>query len=395
MKKSATTASRARKENNGNGEGSVYKYRNGYRWQLREKFQGKMVVVTSGSEATKLDAKRALARAITDRERGLLVASEKVTVGEWLDRWLHLRKPHVRETTFEQYELRLRLYVPEELKRLTLNKVKRAHILELEAQLSEHLRASTRKKVMEHLSAAFKEAMHQDLLVKNPADSIKVSASLAEKRQPKRRKALTDAELVTFLQEAQSDPLFPLFYLLFSLGLRCSEALGLRWGDVDFEYREIHIVQANKLVKNKPRLGELKTENSRRTLPASPDLLAVLRAHQQNQNVLKAQLGGTWPPHDLIFTTGLGTLLDRHNVQRNIHRICERAGIEKFGTHSGRHTNITNLLRAGHLPEVVAKIAGHSRPSTAMLHYRTVMRDEIRNAEFSLQRHLTLREAAD
>lgn len=157
---------------------------------------------------------------------------------------------------------------------MPLSKVKRAHILDLEVILSEYLSASTRKTVIQHLCAAFREAMYQDLLVKNPAEGIKVSATRAEKNEVKRRKALTDHELAQFMQAAQGDPLYPLFYVIFTLGLRCSEALGLRWTDVNPQQREIHIRQA--------------------------------------QNEQRAHLDHLRPQNDLIFTTGLGTMLDRH-----------------------------------------------------------------------------------
>ena len=59
-------------------------------------------------------------------------------------------------------------------------------------------------------------------------------------------------------------------YLCATLGLRRSEALGLRWGDVDFEKKAVNIrvsLQADRT------LGKLKTAESRRTLPM-PDYLA-------------------------------------------------------------------------------------------------------------------------
>lgn len=378
-----------------NGEGSIYKYRGRYRWQLREQLGGQTKTVSSGIEDTKTAARLALARAIADRDRGLLlVSTEEVNVGEWLNRWLRLRKPHIQATTYDQYDHRLRAYVPEQLKEMPLNKVKRAHILELELSLCDRISASTRKKVMEHLSAAFQEAVHQELLVRNPADRIKVTPTQQEKERPKRRKALSDGEMQRFLEAAEGDALYPLFYLLFSLGLRCGEALGLRWEDVDFANCEIRIRQANKLLKNKPVLGVPKTAASVRDIPASSDLLEILQAHRQRQDAQKADFGTAWVHRELVFTTGIGSLLDRHNVMRKIHRICAETGIERFGTHSGRHTVITNLLRAGHLPEVVMRVAGHTRTVTTM-GYRTVMPEEIRAAQFSLRSHLALADAAD
>lgn len=388
-------AGKARKlKSRGNGQGSAYRYRGRWRWQLREEVNGSLQVVATGMSETRTTAEQALSNAKADRARGVLASNSATTLGEWLDTWLWLRKPHVRETTFEQYEFRLR-HIPDHLRKLRLQAVKRSHVLALDADLSTRLGANSRRKVIEHLAAAFEEGIRQELLVRNPASGIRVSPTAAERSKPERRKVLTDDELVRFLTQAYNDPLYSVFYIMFSLGLRCGEALGLRWQDVDFDGREIRIEQGNKIVQNKPVLGDLKTASSRRTIPASPDLLDVLCRHRDVQEDQRQKFGEAWPDTDLVFTTGRGTLLDRHNVQRTIHRLCIRTEIEGFGTHSGRYTNITTRLRAGQLPEVVARIAGHSRVSTTLNIYRKVMPDEVRAAEFSLSGHLHLREAAD
>lgn len=136
---------------------------------------------------------------------------------------------------------------------------------------------------------------------------------------------------------------------------------------------------------------------------ASDDLLEMLRWQRTRQAAWHRELGEGWTELGLVFTTARGTLLDRHNVMRTLKRLCKKTGIEEFGTHSGRHTNITNRLRHDQKPEVVAKIAGHARVSTTLNIYRTVMPDELRAAEFDLGAHmaqaravvLPLQEAAD
>lgn len=393
--KSPTPTKPRKRKSRGNGEGSISKYRDGFRWQVREEVNGKIKVIASGIEKTRLEADKALSKVKADRARGLFSCSSTITLGEWLTNWLEYKKPHLRATTFEQYELRLRLYVPEQIKALRLQEVKRSHIIALEADLSKKIAASTRRTVIGHLSSAFKEALRQDLVFRNPADDIKVTATVAEQAKPARRKALSDEELRQFLTAAAHDPVYPIIYVMFSLGLRCSEVLGLTWQDVNFADRSIQLRQGNALLRNKPTLGKLKTKNSIRALPTSTDLLEVLRRHQQAQDALRQEWGTSWPDFDLIFTTGQGTPLDRHNVWRSIQRICKAAGVEPFGTHSGRHTNITTLLRNGLSPEVVAKLAGHARVSTTYNIYRQVMPDEIRAAEFDLGAHLARTEAAD
>jgi integrase len=367
-----------------NGNGTIFKSRDRYRWQLRKEVGSEMQVVAQGTELTRKDAERACDRAVIDWDRGLLVIRSTVTLGEWLLQWLELRRPHIRETTFEQYEMRLRLYVPDQLRRMLLQEVKRPHILALEAALVRRLSATGRRMVITHLAAAFREAVYQEILLRNPAEGIKVTPTIAEKRKVKRRKALSDEEMDTFLRVAEHDPLYPVFYVLFSLGLRCGEALGLRWKDINWSTRTVSVVQAVNMLNHKPVIGELKSRSSRRDIPVTPDLLSVLNVQRGKQAELVRDWGQPWSDSGLVFTTVRGTPLDRHNIYRSIQRLCRLAGLEPFGTHSGRHTNLTNRMRQSQPLEVVSKVAGHARASITMDIYRHVMPDELRAAEFDL-----------
>ncbi|PYE55481.1 tyrosine-type recombinase/integrase [Deinococcus yavapaiensis] len=383
-------ADRKRRERErGNGLGSVRKLPSGkWQWSLTVGFdeRGKQRR-KSGTAPNETAAKKALATAMAAQAKGLLASPDRITLGEWLGRWLEGRKPHVSETTYELYATRLRLYVPENLKMLRLQTVKRTHLRDLETFLaSKNLAASGRAKVFEHLRAAFDEAIEQELLAVNPARGIRVKATEAEKSvKSERRKALTDDELDRFLTAAEDDALYPLFYTLFSLGLRRGEALGLRWQDVNFHTGAIRVEQQVKLLRNKPVIGPLKTAGSRRTLYGSADLLDVLGERQAKQQHDRAALGEAWQECGLIFTTALGTLMHPRNVNRSIDRLCKRAGIRHFGSHAGRYTNITHRLRGGEKLEVVSAIAGHARPSITSDLYRDVMEDEKRLSVYSLK----------
>lgn len=385
-----TKDDRNRNRVRGNSQGSVYALSSGkYRWAVTLGFDeaGKQIRHT-GIAPNKTEATRALARAITDRERKVLTAPDKITLGEWLDRWLAGRKPRVAETTYDQYDIRLRVYVPDKLKKMRLQDITRAHIRDLDTALAHRkLSQSTRSKVLSHLRSAFEEAAEDKYLSSNPAYGLRVQATVAERSRHK-RKALTNDELSRFLAAAADDPMYALFYTLFSLGLRRGEVLGLRWSDVSFDDGAIRIEQQVKLHKNKPVIGALKTTSSRRTLYASEDLLEVLRAREQEQRRDRAKCAEAWQETGLVFTTAIGTGLHPRNVNRSIKRLCDLGGIAPFSSHTGRHTNITHRLRNGEKLEVVASVAGHASPTITAEVYRHVLDDEKRTAVFSLRDQL-------
>ncbi|WP_052351577.1 tyrosine-type recombinase/integrase [Deinococcus pimensis] len=245
---------------------------------------------------------------------------------------------------------------------------------------------SVRGKVFQHLRAAFEEAIEQELIAVNPARAIRIKATAAseDKRERATDKALSEDEMLRFLAAASGDAMHPLLYLMFSLGVRRGEALGLRWRDVDFTTGAIRITQQAKTVKNSVVISPLKTKGSRRTLDASPDLLDVLRERRQTQHEQRDVLGDAWTDMGLVFTTSLGTPIHPRNVNRSIDRLCKLAGVRHFSSHAARHTMISNRLREGEKLEVVSVIAGHARPSITSDLYRTVFEDEKRAAVYSI-----------
>lgn len=379
------------RQRRGNGEGSLHQLPDGrYRWQTTVGYDrdGKQVR-RSGIARTRKEADRKLTEVKAAYQKGLLSLPSTTTLGEWLDIWLMRRRPHLAVGTYEQYVLRLK-HVPPPLRRTRLQDLKRTQVREFASDLtSKGLAASTRSKVISHLRAALEAAVEEELLALNPTLGVRITSTVAERsKQQSRRKALTLDELQAFLDAAREDPLYPLYYVLFSLGLRRGEALGLRWQDVNLKTGEVRIEQQVKVEGNKAVIGSLKTVNSRRRLQASEDLLEVLQARQAYQRGEKALVGDAWKETGLVFTSSIGTMLHPRNVNRSISKVCAAAGLPNFSSHSARHTHITQRLRAGEKLEVVSAIAGHATPSITINTYRHVGEDEKRSSVFSLKERL-------
>lgn len=279
--------------------------------------------ITKDEVREKADAMR-----VAHRQNQLRPNSE-TTLGEWIDYWLQLKRPQIAANTYSAYVSELKM-IPNELRDRRIQQIKRTDLRAMEADLN-LLGASVRRrgKLLQHLRNAFEEAIEAEIVTVNAARNIRVRATAAEQqaRLTASEKALTDDELALFLEAAQEDALYPLFYLMFSLGLRVGEALGLRWSDIDVKDNSIKIIQQIKLEVVDQKVtrvaGALKTVQSRRTLYASDDLCEVLERHRLEQNRERNELEGAWPQSNLVFTTNIGTPINRNNVNRSIRRICD------------------------------------------------------------------------
>lgn len=157
--------------------------------------------------------------------------------------------------------------------------------------------------------------------------------------------------------------------LLFTLGLRVSEVLALRWEDLDYDAEEVNIARAVVYVDGVgPVVGPTKTHRTRgaRHLPGflHAPLKKLHRLHLEESLALgpHADPGGC----GFIFVGTRHQLVNRQAITKEVGRICAAVGIDPDGiaTHTGRRTVITALYVDGAVTEDIAAAVGHSDPST-------------------------------
>jgi hypothetical protein len=125
--------------------------------------------------------------------------------------------------------------------------------------------------------------------------------------------------------------------------LRISEALALRWADLDFEANLVHVPGT-------------KTEGSRADVPMIPALRTELLAHRKRQ----PGVGDV-----LVFRTATGKPQERHNAARAIRLAGTRAKVGRqkpLSPHDLRHSCAALLLEAGVPDPQVAAIMRPRRP---------------------------------
>jgi integrase len=103
----------------------------------------------------------------------------------------------------------------------------------------------------------------------------------------------------------------------------------------------------------------VKSERSRRVVPLSPAMVALLKAHRTAQAAerLRAE---HWTDHGLVFCTESGDMIEPRNVLRTIMEAAKKAGVDDVAVHTLRHSAATAWLEAGTHIVAVANLLGHS-----------------------------------
>ena len=377
----------------GPGEGSIYKRKDGL-WAV-ELFlgfgpDGKKKKVTAYAK-THAEAKQKLLDLLKDRQTGVLVSPpERQTVAEFLRQWLRdVVAGSVRPRTLENYEYVIR-HVVDEIGNVPITKLTPQHLQRLYRKKQDQ--GLTRMVVLIHavMHKALAQAVKWGIVPRNAADAVE-----RPKVQKREIRPLSKDELVRFLAAAEDDPLYALYVLAATCGLRMGELLGLKWEDVDFANGLLTVRRQLQWIKGEPVFAPPKSAKSRRTIPLTSAALAALRRHKEQQAEQRLRVGEAWKDYGLVFTTGIGTPLSPSNVRnRSFFPLLRKAGLPRIRFHDLRHTTATALLVQGVHPRLVQDLLGHSQISVTLDTYSHVTAAMLRQTADAMDRFLGSGEGA-
>lgn len=361
---------------NANGEGSTYYRADKGRWvaTYRDPATSKTRTVMAATRAD-VEERRAerVAEVAAATPTGRLGPAPSVAdlAGWWLD---NVAAVSVRPSTLHTYRKDC-ARITEHLGALPLadldTEAVRGFLAELRRQ---GLAASTTRNARTRLRQVAQQAVELGYLAGNPVLAVRGPKETAEERH--RARTLTASEVQRLLGALDpSRPLDAAVALLFTSGIRVSEALGLAWDDLDLDAGTATIRRAATYTGGGlgARLDRPKTAGTAGVHHLAPSAVALLRARRTRQVAERLAAGPAWEtvtyegqPLELVFTTGTGALQVRQRVTKALHSACERAGIDPTGvaTHTGRRSTVTALYVAGLALDDVARHVGHASPET-------------------------------
>lgn len=321
-------------------------------------------------------------RWIEQTDGGLLPDADKLTLGEWIDRWLEdYAKQRIRVKSYEKYEGCLRLYIKPALGGITITRLKSPDIQRVFNQLLEHggkdkkgISPLTIKNTRRYLISCLEQAVKDGLLPRNIAKNTNPPKITKMEVKP-----LNEEQSKILTATAKETGALPHMVILLTLstGMRLGEVFGLKWDDIDID-RGIIRVQRELVTSNHTQyFEEPKTAKSRRQIPLPADINEYLKEYKTWQDEQKQSTGDKWADDDMVFAGSFGQPYNPHNFSsRNFKVILRKAGLDtsvKF--HDLRHTHATLLLQQGINPKIVQERLGHSTITLTMDTYSHLLPD--------------------
>ena len=268
------------KKRRGNGEGSIYKRKDG-RWtgligighdsngkRKRRYLYGK----------TRSEVQNRLTRLQNQKLDGTITDETRLTVAQYLDRWLKTSvKKSVRPSTHLCYKNTIDNHIKRHIGGVKLAKLTPMHVQTMYTDMSEKGK-SPRTQELAHrvLKRALKQAQKWDLISRNVCDAVDTP-----RVEPKEINTLTSEQSKTLLKAAGPGRFHALFVLAITTGMRQGELFGLKWKDVDLKSQRLHIARQLVELRGKHSFSEPKTSHSRRCIDLSDVAVAALHDHRK------------------------------------------------------------------------------------------------------------------
>ena len=360
-----TTRTKARR---GQNEDSIY--RDGDRWRgavslgfgpdgkrLRKKVSG----------ATRDEVVRKLRQLRDQLDAGLPPADDRLSVGDFLDRWLLINMPgHVGPSTLDDYDDTVRLHLRPGLGRKKLTKLTVRECDQLwQAKRAAGYSSNSIRIMRTVLRKALGQAERESLVPRNVA-----ALSTPPRVSAKEGRTLTLDQAQALLAAVRGERREALVTILLAYGMRRGEALGLHWDRLNWDEGTILVTHSVKRIKShddRPGarrtqlvISELKTRKSRRTLYLTPELIALLWRHRAAQAEERAAAVDAWQDHGLVFPSEVGTPMDPDNFSHRFSTLCKRAGLGHWHPHELRHSGASLMLAQGTELHVVSEVLGHT-----------------------------------
>lgn len=334
------------------------------------------------------------------------MATYEFTLDEWFTKWFDDVKAHkVKETSISpmknNYKRTFGFYIGNmKLKSIKPMDVQNA----VNAMEKSGMSSSSMRESLGRLRECMEFAVGNQLISVNPCLIVEVPWTF---KVTKEEIALTQEEQNIFLNEVEDSWYKEMFYFMFLTGVRVGELGGLRWSDIDFVRKEIHINNALSCNYYKGEKREMlvapKTISSVRTIPFIGEMEDILNSQLQKQKKLRKDLGkrfrSTGELKDIVFCSSMGGTCSRYIVEKEIKKVLKRMNeqeavraveenrlprvlVRDFHPHTIRHTFATRCFENQMEPKVVQKLMGHSTISITLNIYTHVldqkMGDEIR-----------------
>ena len=271
------------------------------------------------------------------------------------EEWLKYKKNTVKKSTYYNYSYSVAKYLYPSFAGKNITKIKNYN--NFIEELSDTLSPKTVRDIVTKLKEIinfYEEEHNTKLNIKKmslPKMNKKEIQILSNKEKQKLEKYCIEQNSLKSLG----------ILICLNTGLRVGEVCALRWENVDFETRRIHVEKTIERIYSKEEnktiviIDTPKSITSVRTIPINSKLYNILK-----------QIRGKSKKTDFVLTGSSEHYVEPRNYQYHFKEILKRNKVKKYKFHTLRHTFATNRIEAGMDIKSLSEILGHADVSITL-----------------------------
>jgi len=362
-----------------------------YRYSVKDPITKRMKQVRISGFRTKEEAKADRIRREYEAKEGKYVSKSKETISDLLNAWFKNRQD-LREgkfATLNNYRQMLDFYILPKLGAIPIQEITSETLEDFFRELvkaggkkNRPLSHSTYRACVNVLSMGLNYAVSKKKLAFNPIVNVK-----RLKGRTKPIIAYSMQEIKLLLDNLSTYRLYAFFYLACHTGARRGELVALRWSDLNFNNQTLSI---NKTRGKSSGIDyeedTTKNENGMRSIELSLPTIEILKAHKERQNLEQMVFGNAWQDTGYIFTKEDGSPIDPTRPYFIFKRALQELNLRNEPLHVLRHTHITELLRSGISPHIVAFRVGDTVPTILETYASVIALDDRLSADTFTER---------
>ncbi len=309
-------------------------------------------------DSPKTKIQKALREAVNTFEQEYLEELERrnrpeseITVHEYMVSFLARAKPNLQKSTYQSYNClingKIKRYFTSHPE-LTIGNLRPKDIDGFYNSLYED---GTQSATVLHYHAllrkAFQVAFIEERIQVNPFDRVQ-----RPKKSNFQGEHYTEEELLTLLSLTRSDVIYPAIMLAGGLGLRRSEALGVRWSRINWEDNTVLLdTKVMEYDENGKTIiapiEEMKNKTSRRTLPLPSPVVEMLKEEKEKQEIFRKMFKGSYNRKydDYVCVDQMGNLLRPDYVTNHFGNLLKQNGLRKIRFHDLRHPYVKPMTK--------------------------------------------------
>lgn len=271
--------------------------------------------------------------------KGVSLNKETITISQLADEWFELYQTRNELSTQKRNKGIIDKYIKVELGGIPLKNLKSNHIQKMLNNMLKN-KTDTVRKAFQLTKAILNYAVNNDYCLKNVANSCEIPTFKSKERQ-----ILSHDE--RHIIENSKNKYRDFFVFLLYTGLRRGEIASLKWSDIDFKNKRIHVRSSMSYIQNKGTLKSTKNDKER-FVPILNKTYEILERQKDGKSIY-------------VFHKQDGTNLSETSIKRMLESFLKDTGLH-FTLHQLRHTFCTILYYSGVSSKMASQIMGHSLP---------------------------------